>query len=201
MYDPRGDQEPPELFRAIVSRSDELARTHDLPKQGAPWPAFLPASLSLSTVLVSADPAVPALTADRYLDPHDLGYILHGEKREAQLTLNPSLGRWLSEGSGWIERVDWGHFGVRPVVGLVDNPYAARQHPLVVHLPRGHAAIFSASGWGKTTFLRTLAISLAATHSPDHLHLYVLDLGGRGLGILEKTAPYRRGHQPRRGRL
>ena len=56
---------------------------------------------------------------------------------------------------------------MRPVVGLVDNPYAARQLPLTIDLPRGHVVIFGASGWGKTTFIRTLAVSLAATHSPD----------------------------------
>ncbi len=44
--------------------------------------------------------------------------------------------------------------------------------------------IFGGSGWGKTTFLRTLAVSLAATHSPDYLHMYILDLGGRNLAAL-----------------
>ena len=33
------------------------------------------------------------------------------------------------------------------------------------------------SGMGKTTLLRTILISLAAEHSPDELHVYVLDLG------------------------
>lgn len=40
------------------------------------------------------------------------------------------------------------------------------------------------SGWGKTVFVRTLAISLAANHPPDHVHLYLLDLGGRNLAAL-----------------
>jgi len=64
---------------------------------------------------------------------------------------------------------------------LIDNPYAARQLPLVVDLPRGHVIVFGASGSGKTTFIRTLIASLAATHSPNHYHAYVLDLGGRSL--------------------
>ncbi|MCB0207531.1 MAG: hypothetical protein KDH89_22135, partial [Anaerolineae bacterium] len=45
--------------------------------------------------------------------------------------------------------------------------------------------MFGASGWGKTTFIRTLAVSLAATHSPNHLHMYILDLGGRNLSALD----------------
>ena len=56
--------------------------------------------------------------------------------------------------------------------------------PLVVDFPRGHAVVFGASGWGKTTFVRSLAVSLAATHSPNHAHIYLLDLGGRNLGVL-----------------
>ena len=55
----------------------------------------------------------------------------------------------------------------------------------MIDLPRGHVALFGASGWGKTTFIRTLVVSLAATHSPNHLHIYILDLGGRSLGVLE----------------
>ena len=33
---------------------------------------------------------------------------------------------------------------MRPVVGLVDNPYAAKQLPLTVDFPRGNVVVFSA---------------------------------------------------------
>ena len=36
----------------------------------------------------------------------------------------------------------------------------------------------------KTTFLRTIITGLALTHSPDELHIYVLDFGGRAMSIL-----------------
>ena len=54
----------------------------------------------------------------------------------------------------------------------------------MVDFRRGHAVIFGASGWGKTTFLRTLVATLAATHSPTELHVYILDFGGRQMNVL-----------------
>ena len=75
---------------------------------------------------------------------------------------------------------------MRPTVGLIDNPYAAKQSPLVIDFQRGHVVVFGASGWGKTTFIRSTVVSLAATHSPDQFHAYILDLGGRNLVTLAK---------------
>ena len=73
---------------------------------------------------------------------------------------------------------------MRAIVGLLDDPYNARQLPLVVDVTKGHAVIFGASGWGKTAFMRSLILSLAATHSPDEFQAHVLDLGGRNLEVL-----------------
>ncbi len=74
---------------------------------------------------------------------------------------------------------------MRPIAGLVDDPLEARQFPLRFELGREHLVVFGDSGWGKTSFLRTLIVDLAATHSPDELHVYVLDLGGRNYRSLE----------------
>lgn len=183
-YDPTVDQEPPELYRAIVDSLKGLAAAHDVPEQTAPWPGFLPQRLALTTPLVSDNPKVRALTADRYLDAEAFDLLLLGRPREPVESLNSAVSQWMNDGLGWVEKMDWERHALRPVVGLVDNPYAARQIPLVVDFPRGHAVVFGASGWGKTTFVKTLAVSLAATHSPDHVHIYLLDLGGRNLGAL-----------------
>jgi S-DNA-T family DNA segregation ATPase FtsK/SpoIIIE len=79
---------------------------------------------------------------------------------------------------------------MRAVVGLVDDPLRnARQLPLIVDLARGHAVLFGASGYGKTTFLRTLVASLAATHTPTEFQAHMLDLGGRSLEVL-KALPH-----------
>ncbi len=183
-YDPNEDQEPPELYKAIVASLDKMAQKNGIEKQRAPWPDFLPFQLSLSDLLVSQDPKANAITSDEYLA--DVDKIMLGQQRDATLTLNPSVNKWLNGENGWLDQQDWDNYALRPVVGLVDNPYAAQQLPLIIDLPRGHVAIFGASGWGKTTFIRSLVVSLAATHSPDHLWIYVLDLGGRNLGVLDK---------------
>jgi DNA segregation ATPase FtsK/SpoIIIE, S-DNA-T family len=55
---------------------------------------------------------------------------------------------------------------MRPLIGIIDNPYLASQKPLRVDFPNGHAVVFGASGRGKTVFLRTIITALALTHSP-----------------------------------
>jgi hypothetical protein len=46
--------------------------------------------------------------------------------------------------------------------------------------------IAGASGTGKSAFLRTIITSLALTHSPAQLHLYLIDFGGQALRVFEK---------------
>ena len=176
------DQDLPELYKVIIKSLQAKAAETGCAPQYAPWPEFLPKRLTLTDPLIAEDPAAKTLTAPRYLA--DVDQITAGRPWKTTLALNPGLEQWLAGGSGWRATQDWEHYAMRPVIGLVDNPYAARQLPLTLDLPRGHAVVFGGSGWGKTTFLRTLAVSLAATHSPDHLHMYLLDLGGRNLAAL-----------------
>lgn len=77
-------------------------------------------------------------------------------------------------------------------VGMVDDVYTQKQYPLWVHLNtsqqgdgrNGHVLVMGGPGTGKTTFLRTLAISQSLLHSPDRLHLYFLSFTGSGLNDL-----------------
>lgn len=73
-------------------------------------------------------------------------------------------------------------------VGLMDLPAEQRQEPWLLDMPRsgGHVLIAGASGTGKSVFLRTLIASLARTHSPSQLHLYMVDFGGQALRVFEK---------------
>lgn len=176
------DQEPPELYKVLITTLQQRALELGCDPQYAPWPGFLPKHLTLTETLVAEDPKQRAVTAVRYLA--DVDQITLGRPWTGALALNPALTRWLEGECGWLEPMDWERYAMRPVVGLVDNPHVASQLPLVLDLPRGHAVIFGGSGWGKTTFLRTLAVSLTATHSPDALHMYLLDLGGRNLASL-----------------
>jgi DNA segregation ATPase FtsK/SpoIIIE-like protein len=178
------EQEPPELYKAIIDMFDKIAKEQGISKQLAPWPGFLPKQLSLIRVLVSDDPVQEAVTAEEYLHEDSVRQIMLGQPRVPNISLNPAVNKWFTDESGWEVTPDWRAYAMRPVVGLVDHPYAAKQLPLQVDFRRGHVAIFGASGWGKTTFLRSLIISLAATHSPDNFHTYVLDLGSGNLDVL-----------------
>lgn len=182
-YNPEADQDPPELYKVIITSLDKMAQEKGVEKQRAPWPDFLPFQLSLSQLLVSQDAKATAVTSMEYLA--DVNKITMGREADAILTLNPSVNKWLNGENGWMEPLDWEEYAMRPVVGLIDNPYDAKQLPLVADLRRGHMVVFGASGLGKTTFIRSLVVSLTATHSPNDLWIYILDLGGRQLGVLE----------------
>jgi DNA segregation ATPase FtsK/SpoIIIE-like protein len=177
------DQEPPELYIAIIDLLQRMAQEHGVKRQRAPWPDALPQQLWLSQMLISQDPRAKTITSIEYLEGID--QITLGQPAEASLSLNPAINQWFRGDCGWFETLDWKNYALRPVVGLVDNPYAAKQLPLIVDFLKGHVVVFGASGYGKTTFIRTLIASLAATHSPDHFHAYLLDLGGRNLDVLK----------------
>jgi S-DNA-T family DNA segregation ATPase FtsK/SpoIIIE len=160
-------QEAPALSDVLVDVMHRMAQDDDdVVKQKKPWPDPLP----------------------EYL-PLDVEYIGGEEERNPLLPLNPAVRAWLRGEGGW-HGVNWQDDGMRAVVGLIDNPIRAEQLLMRLDLTRGHTVIFGASGWGKTTFLRTLIISLAATHSPDDLQMYFFDFGGRGLDVLE-ALPHR----------
>ncbi|MCB0200914.1 MAG: hypothetical protein KDI03_12665, partial [Anaerolineae bacterium] len=158
----------PKFYDIVVDLANELLEG-EAPR--TPWPPFLP------TKLTFADPLMTDYLDDDYKPLITLG-------QTDRLSLNPFLEDWL-HGRGRWSGVDWNKTAMRGIAGLLDDPFGARQMPLVTDLTKGHAVIFGASGWGKTTFIRTLAISLAATHSPNHLHMYILDLGGRNLSALD----------------
>jgi S-DNA-T family DNA segregation ATPase FtsK/SpoIIIE len=79
-------------------------------------------------------------------------------------------------------------------IGLVDDLNTRTQYPLWVHLNQnsaehdtdGHLLVVGAPSTGKTTLLKTLALSLGALHSPDDLHLYFLSFTGNGLQVVSQ---------------
>ncbi len=75
---------------------------------------------------------------------------------------------------------------MRVPLGVLDDPAAQRQQPWVLDLTvaGGHAAVIGGPQSGKTTLLRTLALSLALTHTPRQVAVYGLDLVGGGLSAL-----------------
>ena len=72
-----------------------------------------------------------------------------------------------------------------PAVGLLDDPVHQCQGPLRLDLSEGHLAAYGAPGSGKTTFVQTLVTALALNYSPQDMHLYLLDFGGRLLTMFD----------------
>jgi DNA segregation ATPase FtsK/SpoIIIE-like protein len=152
-------EDVPKLFDAVVMLTRELVNQQMAPK---PWPNFLPTQFSLQSPI-------------------------HDAQKNATFVLVPAVTDWLNGDTEALwPGVDWRKAAMRPVMGLLDNPAEAIQEPLVFDLSRNHLVVMGDSGWGKTSFLRSLLVSLAATHSPDEFHAYILDLGGRNYRSLEE---------------
>ncbi|WP_345800713.1 type VII secretion protein EccCa [Microbacterium sp. AZCO] len=97
--------------------------------------------------------------------------------------------------------------GLHAPLGLLDDPTRQRQAPWLLDLTRsgGHISITGAPQSGRSTFLRTLAASLAFTHSPRDVSVYGMDLTGGGLTRIEPFPHVggvaTRGHRERLTRL
>ena len=70
-------------------------------------------------------------------------------------------------------------------VGIVDLPRSQIQETYFLSLDEGSVAIFGAGGTGKSSILRTIAVSLCLGFSATQVNIYALDMTGRSLGILE----------------
>ena len=169
--------EPPKLYDVIVEMLANLSVQESRP-QWRPWPEFLPMQtggrvLSLQTPLDTA-----------YMNDDDIELLRAADSDKVSgFALNEQAATFWGDNFNW-QGVEWGKNSMRPLVGVIDNPYLASQKPLKIDFPNGHAVVFGASGRGKTTFLRTVVTGLALTHSPDELHIYILDFGGRALTSL-----------------
>jgi hypothetical protein len=119
--------EAPKLYDVIVTSLGNRAREEDSDRQWRPWPAFLPRKLYLQSPV---DPA--------YMSENDLAFLRAsipqaeaGEDGVAvsaapqPLVLNPAIEAWLG-GRVVYQGIDWLHNAMRPVVGIIDNPYDAR---------------------------------------------------------------------------
>ena len=72
-------------------------------------------------------------------------------------------------------------------LGIMDEPRRHRQEVWGVDVSAagGNIAVGGAPQTGKSTFLQTLVLSAAATHTPREVQFYCIDLGGGGLMYLE----------------
>ncbi|HEY5854476.1 MAG TPA: type VII secretion protein EccCa [Aldersonia sp.] len=75
---------------------------------------------------------------------------------------------------------------LRAPVAVVDRPFDQRRDRLFIDLAgaAGNVAIVGGPQSGKSTALRTLIMSMAASHSPSQVQFYLLDFGGGTLAGL-----------------
>jgi DNA segregation ATPase FtsK/SpoIIIE-like protein len=158
---------PTTMLDWMVGITAIRSKRDGIPVQTKPWPDPLPEDLSLT-------------------DPVDARY-LNTERTIAEdrtLVINEPLDEWLNnteEKPIWPE-FDWNEpEPLIATIGLIDNPHSAEQRILNIRLDEGPVIIFGAGGRGKTTFLKSLMTSLAASRTPDDLHMYALDFGRMGL--------------------
>lgn len=79
-------------------------------------------------------------------------------------------------------------------LGLIDVPEEQRQSEFHIDLWKdGSIAFFAAAGYGKSTFLTTVVLSLALQNSVEYLNFYICDFGNSALIPLNRlphTADY-----------
>ena len=72
------------------------------------------------------------------------------------------------------------------IFGVVDDPDNQQQIPVAFYPDiDGNMAVVGTGGSGKSTFLRTLAVSAGLSTRGGPCHVYGLDFGSRGLSMLE----------------
>ena len=73
--------------------------------------------------------------------------------------------------------------GLNVPLGMADLPEEQRQCPFLVDFTgwAGHLVVVGAPQTGKSTLLRSLLLSMMATHTPAETHVYAIDYGGGSL--------------------
>jgi DNA segregation ATPase FtsK/SpoIIIE-like protein len=161
------DNKPGMMIDWVVGALAAQAKRDNVPPLYKPWPDPLPKQLPLN-------------------QPIDANYIAGGSLGKT-IVINPAVADWMNNTAAkpiWPEE-DWkAGQSIRTAVGIVDNPYLAEQRILNIDLASDPVLVLGAAGRGKTVFLKSLLISLAAAHSPAALHIYALDFARGGLKAL-----------------
>jgi S-DNA-T family DNA segregation ATPase FtsK/SpoIIIE len=85
---------------------------------------------------------------------------------------------------GWAGKSESGKVNadIEIIVGMVDEVEQQSQSPLTINFTTdGHVGIFGSASTGKSTFLRTIALSLALKYTPNEAVFIALDFGNNAL--------------------
>lgn len=136
------------------------------------------------------DPAADALRAQISEGPNDIKRIVKTIGSASKTAALPELRRpWLPElaESYDLAKLPNKRTDVELLIGVTDDAQTQSQ-PTVNYVPDrdGNMAIIGTGGSGKSTALRTIAVSAAVTVRGGPVHVYGLDFGSSGLTMLEK---------------
>ena len=82
-----------------------------------------------------------------------------------------------------VQRESW---TINPVIGEYDDPEGQRQDVLKWNIGASNSIIYGASGMGQETILSTIVYSTVATHSPEEINFYIIDMGAETLKVFNK---------------
>lgn len=167
---PRDDDDPPAAPENPGPRHVELPSLDDL--EAAPLPAPTPSNAIGPTLL---NVVVGRLTGH--------GRAAH-EVWLPPLDDSPTVDM-LVGGSDWREGLD--SLGTLTFsLGVIDRPYDQRRDVLRLDVAgaTGNVAIVGGPQSGKSTTVRTMIMSAAATHTPEQVQFYCLDFGGGSLASI-----------------
>jgi DNA segregation ATPase FtsK/SpoIIIE, S-DNA-T family len=158
------DASPPVPFTAALVSTDQPTSPRSRPSQAPSPPA--PGHADIRTDL--------EVLVDRLVRAGPRAHQVWLPPLAAAIELDPLL---RTAAPGWL----------RVPVGVVDRPLGQVQEPLLLDLSgsAGHLAVVGAPRTGKSTLLFTIVAALAATHPPDEVQAYAVDLGG---GVLHRLA-------------
>ncbi|HLB48752.1 MAG TPA: FtsK/SpoIIIE domain-containing protein, partial [Anaerolineales bacterium] len=168
-------EKPGTLVDWVVGICALRAKRDGVPPQRKPWPDPLPEYLPLTEPVDAL-----YLNTERTIGP------------EKKIVIDDGLDAWLknTEEKPLWKPYDWKMpTPLRADIGLADNPYLAEQRLLTIDLSTDPLILFGSPGRGKTTFIKTLLITLAAARTPNDLHMYALDFGRGGLKSI-KAIPH-----------
>ena len=143
--------------------------------------------------------AIVTVPAEEQLTPPDVSHLLVDEVIARLTTAAHTTPVWLpplptriSLGSVLNdETLSRASGSLTTPIGLLDDPSRQSQTAWMLDLTAhgGHTAIVGAPQTGRSTFLRTIAVSLGLTHTPRQVSVYGIDLTGAGLDRIE-TFPH-----------
>lgn len=178
-----------ERFRAALVTAPDLA-PEELPDE-TPRPArFItsgnaPAAAAPAVVSGRETPTEMSVAVERVLaanaDPVHQVWLPPLPPRIPLRLLLPELRPHRTRG---LQAQDWIGAGTLSVpLGMTDLPEEQEQRPFGVDFAgwAGHLVIVGAPQTGKSTLLRSLLLSLMATHTPAETHVYAIDYGGGSL--------------------